>query len=274
MGHKPGNSCLAVGPRDADNGDRVWALPGKQIVNDCIPHRTPRPLSGKQMHPDSRGGIHLNHCPLPRQQGLSDILGNNVDAGDIQAEQTGNPAGQPYIFPMYQVGDICGCAAGRQVGVVPQVYHLARGRDIIHRQVLPGEDVEDNLINFYFRQRFFMLFSPQGVAVFNFNQFLDRIDAVTGHQGWEPFRNCNDFIVDHQNAVMASKDLFLYQHFAAVVFRNLVRRAHLGFTGQVETDPLALIAVAGLDHCRYPHLFDNGHRIFFIPGNFAPGSGD
>ncbi len=58
------------------------------------------------MHPDSRGGIDFNHRPLARQQGLRNILGNNIDAGNIQAEQAGNSAGQLNILLVNEVGDI------------------------------------------------------------------------------------------------------------------------------------------------------------------------
>jgi len=71
-----------------------------------------------------------------------------------------------------------------------------------------------------------------------------------------------------------SKDLFLHQDFAAVVFCYLVRCPHLSLADKIETDPLALVAVAGLDHCRFSHLPGYGHCIFFILGNFAPGGGD
>ena len=76
------------------------------------------------MHTETRCGIDLDNRTTDFLVGFGNILGQKIDAADIQSHCAYGPLGHFAIIRMNLVGQIDGCTTGRQIGGVTQIESL------------------------------------------------------------------------------------------------------------------------------------------------------
>ena len=80
---------------------------------------------------------------------------------------------------------------------------------------------------------FFLAASRVGIDL-NFNQLLDRVNAVAHNAGDFALVGGNHFAADDQQAVLVAQNMALDQHIAAFGFCQVVGRFNFGLGAQLE----------------------------------------
>jgi hypothetical protein len=82
-------------------------------------------LAGANVHSQSRGGVNFDHHAVNFPQGLRNIGGDDINPGNVEADNFGDALCNPDVGRVNIVGAVDGNAAGAQVGGGSQVAHFA-----------------------------------------------------------------------------------------------------------------------------------------------------
>ena len=80
---------LAVGAGDADDGDAAGVAFGEQVVDDGPAHGAGRAVGRLQVHQQAGAGVDFDDGAALLVQRPRDVLGHQVHAGDVQADDAG-----------------------------------------------------------------------------------------------------------------------------------------------------------------------------------------
>ncbi len=131
---------LPLSPVTATTGIRpVFAL-GEEHVDDRLADRPAVAGRGFEVHPEPRPGVDLDHGGAGLFERAVDVLGDEVDARDVQADHPGRVHRPRGDVGVDAVGDVLGGPAGAQVGVPADQDLRPGGRDRIGRVPLLGQD--------------------------------------------------------------------------------------------------------------------------------------
>ncbi len=130
---------LAVDAGDGDERDAAGLPVGEEQTDDGLADR-PRLSGGRlQVHPQARPGVDLDDGAALLLQRPADVHGDDIDAGDVQADGAGRLDGARGRFRMNPIGYVgCG-AAGAEVAVAADEHALPGWRHRIRRVTLLGQ---------------------------------------------------------------------------------------------------------------------------------------
>ena len=86
VSHQACDDRLPVRAGDSDHGDAAVFAGGKQVVDDGLTDRPRCPDGRLQMRVQTRTGIHLHDRSGLFFQGTADVLGDDVEPRDVQAD--------------------------------------------------------------------------------------------------------------------------------------------------------------------------------------------
>src|SRR4051794_24737127 len=99
-----------------------------------------------------------------------------------------------------------------------------------------------------------MSLSAPGIAIELRHQFPDTVQTVANHRGRIASRSGNQFIADHQHAIVASRNISLYQNFASDLRRHSVRSLNLFAADKIHAHSPTLVAITRLHNYRPAYL--------------------
>ena len=115
VGDEPHRRRLAVGAGDGDDADVVRRAGREQHVDDGPRHVARRALRRGQVHAQPRRRVDLDHGAADLLDRLLQRRRDDVDAGDVQADDAGDALGHEAVGLVHRVGHVDGRAAGREV---------------------------------------------------------------------------------------------------------------------------------------------------------------
>ena len=117
---------LPLTPVTATMGIRPFSPGGNRVSTIASPTGREMPTEGCKVHAQARSGVDLDDHASLLAQGARDVLGDHVDAGDVQPHDLGGVDGRGRHGRMHALGDVDGRAAGAQIGVAADQHHRAR----------------------------------------------------------------------------------------------------------------------------------------------------
>ena len=138
----PAAGGLSVGAGHRDDRDPRAGAGRKQQVHHGFRDVLRVTDRRVRVHPEARRGVHF----ADRAAGLADRLGDvgaeEVDAGDVEADDPGGLLGDVDVVRVGLEGAVDGDAAGRHVAGQRQLDHLAARRDVGHLVALLADEVD------------------------------------------------------------------------------------------------------------------------------------
>ncbi len=274
VGHHPHRGRLAVGARHRGDGNARRSPLGEKHVDDRGGD-VPRPSLGRlQMHAESGRGVDFHNAAAGLDDRLGDVGGQEVDPGDVKADDAGGPAGDQGIGRMDDVGAIDGPPAGRKIGGGAQHHGLAVRRDACGgeagaRQALLNMVVDDDAGHDRLVTR-----TPPRVLIHRLDELFDGALSIAGHARGNTFGNGDHLPAHHQDPIVATLELLFDDDAAAVLDRLFEAPAHRLGRGQVEAHAAPVIAIQRLGDDRSAELRRSGHGFVRGADQGALGNGD
>ena len=179
-------------------------------------------------------------CPA---SGLRNVLADEVDPGDVEADDAGGEGGLFGGFGMDFVGTVEGV-----VGVALDQHFAAFGRHAVAGQALAFEFDAGGGVDADERQRVQFGGATARVGVdLAVDQFLHRRLAVAGNGDQIAAVGGDQLAADDQQAMFDARDGALDQHAGAFVNGDGVGPGDFFAGGQVDEDTAAVVAVGRLD---------------------------
>ena len=129
------------------------------------------------MRLQARTGVHFDNRPGLFFERTADVLGDNVQTGDIQADHASRLDSMGRHLGMDPVGHVC-----RQIAVALDEYLSALRWAGLQDRILAGPGSGERRVQFDLGERRTALITTTRVAVqLEFDEFGDRVLAVTDH---------------------------------------------------------------------------------------------
>ena len=129
VGDEPRRGRLAVHAGHGDDGNPPGFAAREEDVGDRFAHRPRNADRRLQVHPQARGGVHLDDDSSLFAQRAGNVLCHHVDAGDVQPHDLGRIHGVGRHGRMHALGDVDGRAAGAQIRVAANQHRRAGRRN-------------------------------------------------------------------------------------------------------------------------------------------------
>ena len=116
VGNHARGRCLAVGPGDRNDRDPAGCAWGKEQVYHRLGDVLRLADGRVGVHPKARGGIDLDDPTAGLADGVGDVDGHEVDAGDVEADDAGSLLGDLDVVRVGLHGPVDGDATGGHIG--------------------------------------------------------------------------------------------------------------------------------------------------------------
>ena len=206
----PGGVAIA---HEAHHRNAAVVFGLEQVVGNRLAHRAGLACGGFEVHQQAWAGIDLDHRTALWPQRLGNVLGHQVDTGDVQAHHAGGQHRLRGHIGVHLVGHV-----HRHVAGAHDEHRAARFRHAASAQALALELQHRGgvLVQADGIQRKVFFFTPARVGVdLQFNELLHGVHAIAHHAGGLAFVGRHHLVTDHQQAVFLAQDEALHNDFAA-----------------------------------------------------------
>jgi hypothetical protein len=160
------------------------------------------PFGGLEMHAEAWSCIDFYDSAAGLADGLGNVGANEIDAGDVEADDLGSASGDQGILGMDVIGAVdCG-APGRKVGSGAQEHLLSPCGYAERGQSGAPEEVFDAGIDLDAAQHLAVTITPAGILVGLFHQYDNGALAVTNDMRRHAFGDRGNLASDDQDAVI------------------------------------------------------------------------
>ena len=205
VGDQPRRRRLAVDAGDGDDRNAAVLSAGKQRFDDRFADRSRRAGRRLQVHPQPGLGVDFDdHAALVVER-LADVVGDDVDAGDVEPDHPGRFDGLPRHVGMDPIGDVGRRAAGAQVRVAADEDLAAGGRNRIGREALFGQHRQGNAVDLDRAQDGGVAVAAARIAIDLVDQLPNGGSAVADDVGRLALGGRDHPLVDHQQAVVVAR---------------------------------------------------------------------
>src|SRR5471030_307614 len=275
---QPRGHRRAVFAGDADDGHAAGFVVREQMVDDGRADRARFAAGRAQMRQQAGTGVDFDDGAALFGQRPRNVVGDDIDAGDVEADHARGQRGHRRHFGMDLIGDV-----EADVAVGLDQHLLAVQRHGIRGQALALQ-FEDDLGAVFRRQRVQRRVFGGAATRVGVDLLVDQPDdvgaAVAGHPQRLARGGRDQPLADHQQAVLVAGDEALDDDALAAALARSQRVGGLdvGLRHQVQRDAAAVVAVVGLDdhrHAdvlrRFPGRFGAGDQLAFGHGHAAGG---
>src|SRR5574343_1607346 len=260
VGDQFGDGGFAVRARHTNQRNAAGLLLREQVINDGLTHRAGFPNTGLDVHEQAWAGVDFDDGAALSGQRLSDIAADQIDASDVEADDTSGQRGDGGRFGMHFVG-----AIESVVGVALDQHFAAGGWHGVAAQALAFQFDFGGRVDLDDGQRMQLGIAPARVVIdLGVDQFLHGVLAVAGYGDEVAAVGGDQLAADNQQAVLDARDGTLDQHAGAFLDGNGVGLADIVGGGQVDEYAASVVAVSRLDDDRVADVFGGFHCIVGI----------
>ena len=251
--HDARRQALAVGAADADHRDAPAVARCEQVIDDRFADRARLSFGRFEVHEQARARIDLDDRAALLGERTGNILGDQIDTGDVQADDSRGQRNRRGDFRMHLVGHIeC------HIAVALDQYFGALGRNRIAVVALPFE-LEASRRIFIQQQhveRKFLAGAAAWIAIdLGVDELAYRRAAIRHQRNRFAARCSRQTAAHHQQAMFVAAHETFDDHFAAFGIGEMIGRLDFLARHQVDGDAAPVIAVARLDHHRHADVF-------------------
>ena len=197
------------------------------------------------MHQEAGACIDFDHRAALFLQGLGDVLCDQVDAGNVQADHACGQGRGVSHFRMNVIG-----AINRQIAIAYH-HHLAPGRGDGLRRVALALQLQHHRALFLganqTQRKIFSVSATRITVDLGVDQLTQRAATIGQHRGGLAFGGGDHLAAYHQQAVFLASDVLLHHHFTAFGVGNGKCRFDVSFVIQIQAHATSVIAVGGFD---------------------------
>ena len=213
------------------------------------------------MESDGGLGVHFqNHATLVLQ-GTTDVLGDHVQTGHIQANQTRGPDRLRSHTRMNQVGDVADAGSCPRMGDATQDHLHARGHQRVEGKPLFGQHLGRVVIGTNTLQRQPQIVPAARIEIGLFHQLRDRMRAIARKAHGLAPHSRNHLIADYGDAVLCALRESFEQNLVAILSGSDIGGEHLLARAQIQADAVAVVSVAWLHHHGKAQLAGRGPGV-------------
>ncbi len=272
MGYEAACGGLAIGARDGDDRNAACvALLWEELVDHRAGHIARQSFGGREVHAETGACIHFEHRTARVVQRLANVGGHDVDAADVEIDDLADALGHVDVGRMNDVRHILGCAACAKVGGVFQNHTFARCGYRINGITLGGKDADGQVVDGDGREHILVAITPAWVAVHLGHQLLNSMFSIPNHVGRAAFGGRYQAVVDDQQTVIFSCDVFLDDDLLRHLLGRMERHQSIIIVLYVDGDPTAMIAVHRLHHQRETDVSTGLLQAALAADDLAPG---
>ncbi len=265
MSNQAGGGCFAVGAGDRNDGDAGFAAGREEHFNDVLGNVAGNAFAGVKVHPKARGGVNFDDCTAVFADRYGDVGTNEIDSGNIKADDAGSPFGNKDVVGMNNIGAINSGAASTEVGGRFEAADLAGGQDGIKGMVLQSKKGFGHRIHFDQRQNILVTIAPAGVGVECVDQLLNGFAAITDNLGRDALGNGTDFVVDDKNTVVIAIDILFDEDGVGIGLGRFEGDKGGISIADVNGDTFAVVGIEGLDDNGIAaNIFDGVEKFVFV----------
>ena len=240
--HLPGHRTMGNG----DHRHATIVIPLEHQVDDRLPHRPRFPLLRGDVHEHPRSGVDLDHHPALLPQGATDLLGDQIDAGDVEPDGPGGEDGVTGDVGMDLVGLV-----GGQVAVDLDRHAASHGGDAPRLKRLPPQQPDRQIVELHDREDVGVVRAAERVAVGVVDERADRAHAIANDDVVLTTGRRHAPLPHDEEAMGNAMGELLDNHAAgaAVIFADgdLERLVHVVVVTDPKRNAAPVIAVARLD---------------------------
>src|SRR5574343_1760607 len=260
VGDHLGDRVAAVRAADTDQRHAAAFFGGKQVVDDGLADRARFADARLDVHQQAGAGIDFDYSAALFGQRLRDVLADQVNAGDVEADDAGGQRGDLGGFGMDFVGAVEG-----MVGVALDQHFAAGGRHAVGVQLLAFELHPGGGVDLDDRQRVQFGGAAARVGVdLGFDQFKYGRLAVAGDGDQVAAVGGDQLAADDQQAVFDALARAFNQYAGAFLDGDGVGLGDFLAGHQVDEDAAAVVAVGRLDDDREADVLGGIAGIFCI----------
>ncbi len=213
------------------------------------------------MHPKARPRVHLADRPARFAVRHGDIVSQEIDAADVEADGFDRPLGHFPVVGMHDIGDIECRAAGGQICRRAQVNFFLCSRHAVPVVADLCKQALSLVIELEPGQHFLMADTTPRVLIDDIDKLLDRMHTVTKHMTGFTFGGRDELAVDHEQSMIEARDKAFDDNRAAVLASLGERRLDLRRCLEIDRDATTVIAGKRLDDDREADQLRRTSRI-------------
>ncbi len=264
---------LSVGPGDGDDGDAVVRAGREEHVENWRGDVAGLPLGGMRVHPDAGRGVHLDDDGVVVAEGDRDVVGEDVDPGDVEPDHAGGDLARRHVVGVDLLGPVDRGAAGGQVRRRSQQHAGALVRHGVQRVALVREVAPRVAVDRKARQRLPMPDPAARIAVLALDELADGAPAIADHVRRHALGHRDHPSVDDEHAVIAPGREPLDDRLARDGARLGPRGAHGVGVIEATGDAAPVVGVERLHDHGKAELLRDGDGVVFARGDLADGHG-
>jgi len=221
-----------------------------QRVDDGGADVAARPGGRKQVHPQTRRRVHLDDAAAGLRERRRDVVGDEVDAADVEPDQTcGALTRRPHLV-VHAVGDVFGRAAGRQIRGAAQQHLPALLRTIVGGERLLPQAALGDVVQRQPGQRPVVAVATRRIGIDHIDEFANGAAAVANHVRRRAQRGGDEAAAHDQRTIVAAAEELLDDNLGGALPCARKGEAHRSLVVDADGDAAALVAVEGFDHDR------------------------
>jgi hypothetical protein len=199
------------------------------------------------VHAEAGGGVDLADPAADLAVGAGDVGGDEVDAGDVEADRAGGADRHLAVVGVDDVGEVDGGAAGAEVAGAAQVHELAGGEHGVRGVALELEEAAGLVVELDAGEDLLVADAAARVALTSSTSWaMVRSPSPTTWPGTR-LAHGDQLAVDDQEAVVEALEEGLDDDGVGVLWAfSKAARDGLG-GGEVDGDAAAVVGVEGLD---------------------------
>jgi hypothetical protein len=214
------------------------------------------------VHAKAGGGVDLADAAAELAVRTGDVRGDEVDAGDVEADRVRGADRHLAVVGVDDVGEVDRGAAGAQVAGRAQIDDLAGGGHGLGGITNELEQAAGLIIDLDAGQDLLVADAAARVAVDLLDQLRDRALAVADDVARHALGDGDHAAADDEDAVVEAGDVVLDDDGARVLL-GLLERGSDGLGGlEVDRDAAAMVGVERLDDDGVPEALGGGHGPF------------
>jgi hypothetical protein len=220
-----------------------------------------------RVHPEPRGGVHLDDRASRLADGLRDVGSEEIDPGDVEPDDARGLLGDLDVLLVSLPRPVDRDATGRHVPGRNELDERALGRNVVHREALLLHERDRGLVDPDLREDLLVTDPTPRIFVRDLGELGDGVLTVADHVRGHTFGHGDHLPADDQHPVVVAGHEALHhdEPAARLLQRALEPLPHLAVAPQLQGDAPSVVAVEGFGNDREPHALCGVHRVAIGP---------
>jgi hypothetical protein len=222
-----------------------------------------------RVHPEPRGGVHLDDRAARLPDRLRDVGGEEVDPRDVEPHDARGLLGDLDVLLVGLPRPVDRDPTGRHVPRGDELDELTLGRNIVHREALLLHERNRGLVDLDLREDLLVADPTTRILVRDRGELGDGVPAVADHVRGHALGHGDHLPADDQHPIVVARHEALDHDAPAarLLQRALEPLPHVAVVPQLQSDAPSVVAVERLGDDRETEALGGVHRLVIAPND-------